>query len=201
MVRAIFDGRKTQTRRVVKNAHIITCDDRTGATDKRCPYGSPGDLLWVREKFSPCGCVACRKAWPGQPDPATIKQAPHGVVHEATYIGHSGIAWRPSIHMPRWACRLVLRVAEVRVQRLQEISRADAEAEGVYVFDTPCANNETKYRAEFASRWDFINGNGAWDKNPWAWAITFEVAAKTQAEAQVLIGGLSFPDEAAGAKP
>lgn len=184
MVRAILDGRKTQTRRVVKpqppagtrevgiyhypsdrdcfypsdGASII------GAWAQHCPYGQPGDRLWVRETwgFNP--------DFPGMHSRACYR-ADRG--HE-----HDGIRWHPSIHMPRAACRLVLEVTGARVERLQDIGEADARAEGVTIKDHHmngyCAGEmlPPSTRA-FHDLWDEINGAGAWDANPWVWVVEF----------------------------
>jgi hypothetical protein len=159
MVRAILEGRKTQTRRIAKGISIITCDDRSGATDDRCPYGVPGDLLWVREAWSTDPCYdhimpsRLRTEWPVYYD-----SGPGLVIT----LGFHRV--RPSIHMPRWASRLTLEVASIRVERLQEISDGDAKAEGVSGID------------EYAHLWDSINGVGAWALNPLVWVVEFKRA-------------------------
>ena len=126
-VMAILDGRKTQTRRIMKpqpnrtwpdevTPHWSVGGNRTlpGASNPlRCPYGVPGDRLWVRE------------AW-RLPD-----GAPKGWVDYRADDTRDGFKWKPSIHMPRWASRITLEVTDVRVERLQDISEADAMAEGV----------------------------------------------------------------------
>jgi len=185
MVRAILDGRKTQTRRVVKLPHnnplgaweptVVggkgVCYDkamtrpapeeaaiwhtRTGDC-LGCPYGQPGDRLWVRETFVGAGNLGVLYA----------ADCPRG-----TESGVEG-GWRPSIFMPRWASRLTLEITEVRVQRVQEISRGDAMEEGC-----PFANmaDGPDPRDWFRDLWDSLNakrGHG-WDTNPWVWAITF----------------------------
>ncbi|MBV7408709.1 hypothetical protein [Maritimibacter sp. DP1N21-5] len=182
MVRALLDGRKTQTRRVLKpqpygDVIHYGWEQDAGArwTDQsfdsyRLPFWV-GDLLWVREahKLIDRHCDY-RADWP-----------------EGSQ-GH--FSWRPSIHMPRWASRLTLRVTDVRVQRLQEISEADAVAEGVAHDQDRSRGNCIAWRdyldrggkcatgtASFRSLWDSLNaGRGyGWDANPWVAAYTFEV--------------------------
>ncbi|HUV48247.1 MAG TPA: hypothetical protein VMX11_04645, partial [Actinomycetes bacterium] len=108
----------------------------------RCPFGVVGDRLWVRETF------AC---------PETVRY------YRADDAGilPPGTKWTPSIHMPRWASRLSLTITDVRVQRLQDISEADAEAEGLDGRDL------------FACTWVNLYGPKSWLTNPWVWAITF----------------------------
>ena len=183
MVKAILDGRKTQTRRVVKpqptlNIPLGFC---TGATDGKnigkfgfglcgdggqIKYYKPkyqvGDILWVRETWKPSpyddGVYAYKAN--GLPEPA----------------GCQYLNWRPSIHMPRAAARIFLRVTDVRVERLQDISETDAKAEGITVVTN---NSGLMYCRKFRDLWDKINGKrdkGAykWDSNPWVWVIEFE---------------------------
>lgn len=178
MVRAILDGRKTQTRRV-----ILRPERFTGIRDCAfcCPYGAPGDLLWVRENFYErfdglddmdfAGYCADRELTTGQ-CPATA--------FDALFPGY--IEKRPSIFMPRRYSRLTLRVTDVRVQRVQEVSNADARAEGVIPdYAETCIDLGHPYDAIplFRQGWDLINGKRApWSSNPWVWAITFERVEK-----------------------
>lgn len=184
MVRAILAGTKTQTRRAVRpvgnDGGFVLQDYGRGWWPYRsddgespmkgdneiphaCPYGLPGDRLWVRE------------TWGFNPDfPGLLGhvcfRADRG--HE-----HDGINWRPSIHMPRAASRITLEVTGVRVERLQSISEADAIAEGVQRtaggswLPGPCDHPEWAYH----QLWDQINGDGAWAANPWVWAVSFRV--------------------------
>ena len=188
-VRAILDGRKTQTRQKMKVQpypdSIVTTEhyhqtviDRHGDMQPgpeifgahwndgecglRCPYGAPGDSLWVRETWA-------RHA--------------SGVDYAADFAAVSrpqAGPWRPSIHMPRWASRITLRITEVRVERLQDISEDDAGAEGVKPCTSTGWNGENLVvmtaREAFADLWNDINGSGAWDDNPWVWALSFERA-------------------------
>ena len=167
MVRALLDGRKTQTRRIIKPqpAYIdekgtayqaVSIDEPSNLEyhPAQYPYGQPGDLLWVRESFT---------MYDDQP---LYKTGKHDDM----------MKWKPSIHMPRWASRLTLKIKEIRVERLQDISNEDAVAEGI---GTPL---DMRYAAldEFKPLWDSINakrhhGKYAWDKNPWVWVIVFEV--------------------------
>lgn len=183
MVRALLDGRKTQTRRVMKPqpepfdamfsdaGRWWTGDAVTGEVHQvlRVPYAT-GDRLWVRE------------AW------ADIANDPHCDLHQSG-IQHAYRStdddeftipprWRTSIHMPRAVSRLTLIVTDVRVQRLHDISEADAVAEGVdavTMSDVPRQASLSR-RSDFAALWYIIHGPGAWDANPWVCALTFTVA-------------------------
>jgi len=186
MVRAILEGRKTQTRRVFKirgvdgrqyqidspREEIIEFDDGTfhykstaGLSGPyQCPYGIPGDRLWVRETF--------RYDFY---DPTRIiyrAEMPHS--EEELKL----LPWKPSIHMPRLASRIDLEVTDIRMERLQEISEKDAEAEGVNVSRETDGFAHTKRRilAYFRDLWDSIHGPGAWEQNPWVWVVEFRRA-------------------------
>jgi hypothetical protein len=218
MVRAILDGRKTQTRRVAKVPDCTpgplrhqakhagpyfdsycgepktdknprgmsdrwcwwSADDRPDQLSEiRCPYGSPGDRLWVRE------------AWAGEPvgDDARIFYRASCPNDEADIADGDAIArvrigrWRPSIHMPRWASRIDLEITAVRVERLHAITEEDARAEGVdtsVVDPSPrgcpggvLPKHYANARDCFADLWRTINGAASWDADPWVWAITF----------------------------
>lgn len=196
MVRALLDGSKTQTRRVLKQATgpSLSVDMAEGApgvaelswlwgdgpghdvheTIKRvpCPYGAPGDRLWVRESFS---------------GPHHRERTPPRDWHSLDEIhcwadGNPEAGdWtkpRPGMFMPRWASRITLEVVSVRVERLQAISEADAMAEGSRSWaqeqDTPVKDipaGET--RLIFRQLWEQINGSDSWDANPWVWAVEF----------------------------
>lgn len=207
MVRALLDGTKTQTRRVVKFAEVLDFEKgadgswhvRTagGITRVRCPYGVPGDLLWVRENFSAeeldNGNDGLRypadKAW--MPIDGTAEAAERWV-----HVFHYDQKRRPrgseipSIHMPRWASRLTLQITDVRLERLNDCSEDDALAEGVcwsdqwQAFVVPGVEHPNKdfpvlsratAREMYAALWDTINGSGEWLANPWVWAVSFEV--------------------------
>ena len=223
MVRAILDGRKTVTRRVLNKSNTFfngmawpqdvsesdcnwqsawvddgplpagkpgpylhvewpygkLCD---GGTDEKLwarvyPRKQPGDLLWVREAWSPIGELSeCT-------GPADIHYRATSTEAEAALC-----EWKPSIHMPRWACRLRLRVTAVKVERLQDISEEDAIAEGiiamrsragsvpitVYGYDANAQNHSPSARDAFSFLWTSINGPGSWDVNPWVASYSFE---------------------------
>ncbi len=219
MVRAILAGQKTMTRRVVRpqpdfgTAHAALGGDTSDAVpgvspacfgscvglqqgrgfgyvipNIRSPYGAPGDLLWVRETWA-AGKQFDDVAPRDIPDGAFIHYAAShpGDMH---IIGMARGRWRRSIHMPRWASRLTLRVTDVRVERVQDITPTDALAEGCG--RTPCAacdeagceecNHEGWHREVdvFRAPWDTLNakrGHG-WDTNPWVWVVSFERAVE-----------------------
>lgn len=166
MVRAILRGQKTQTRRIARWDQRFPPDaELRDELVCHCPYGSAGDLLWVRE------------TWSSILDDARTDS--ERVVYRAD-LGSSADkvqVWRPSIHMPRWASRLTLRIAEVRVQRLQEISEEDAEAEGITGDEALVGQIANPFRTAYADLWDSINAKRGygWGANPWVWVLTFEV--------------------------
>ena len=185
MVRAILDGRKTQTRRIMKvqpppDARVTVEHYTSIVTDRRygdmkpgkevfgalwdggecglpCPYGQPGDRLWVRETWQ-----------------RAATDTGECLFYRAD-ADESG-PWRPSIHMPRWASRITLRITDICVERLLDISENDARAEGVSSEwdDYEKYGQSEPYRYGFSELWNSINGADAWDKNPWVWAISFE---------------------------
>lgn len=215
MVRALLAGTKTQTRRVVKITHrtpgLAACLEpfdpslaRPNVAAELCPYGAPGDRLWVRETwgyFDPDGTGRdydesatsgtgyvpellveghpLREYWRRRiAYNATVKRPKYGHGPDVPQM------WRPSIHMPRWASRITLELTDVRVERLQEISRDDAMAEGAPP-DHPsisAISRELGYadwpRSWYAQTWDKINGKGAWDANPWVWVLSFRSLAE-----------------------
>lgn len=193
MVRALLAGTKTQTRRVVKPQP--PADKQRAAWYEpgvmgwappevpsqhwhrvRCPYGRPGDRLWVRETWMPdppfdgtWGYTAWAGSRIGQ-----IAAVPERFKHpafcnyRASWLhGTYDLRWTPGIHMPRWASRITLEVTGVRVERLQEISEADAAAEGAYT-DPACPAYDA-----YRDVWEQINGAGSWAANPWVWVIEF----------------------------
>lgn len=194
MVRAILDGRKTQTRRAIKMPRTrdaftlldrgdgwwpYQSDDGESALCSdgnehpyACPYGKPGDRLWVREAhaFVPEPAYRCSTGIYQQINPADDYQA---CVYRENFDRARGFSWRPSIHMPRWASRILLEVTDVRVERLQEISDEDALAEGVYPTRTGLYAGAAK--SEYRNVWEQINGAGSWNANPWVWCVTFRV--------------------------
>lgn len=167
MVRAILEGRKTQTRRVVKRCGLweSTGGDGMRPMPEACPYGQPGDRLWVRETWGTGGYF------------------PYPYAYRADGVEYPNERWKPSIHMPRAACRLVLEITDMRVERLQAISEADAAAEGAEHATEPCDHVRRScaevgclgptHRAGFADLWASINGQASWDANPWVWVVEF----------------------------
>lgn len=150
---------------------------------KKCPYGVPGDRLWVKETF--WHCVQSTQEMIGFAD-GQVKLRPGNCTVMTTKpdSDHSGYgeAWKckPSIFMPRWASRITLEVTEIRVQRLQDISEEDAKADGVVPFVTVGTERDKEwypegYRANYTLLWNKINAERGfgWDVNPWVWAITF----------------------------
>ena len=138
----------------------------------RCPYGAPGDRLWVREAWAPF-------VGPDGRDYVAYRStcAPDG---SFLWGGDGEIAqmqihrWRPSIHMPRRVSRIILEITGVRVERLQDISEQDAWAEG---FPDPDGRNREypdRARYWFKTLWGEINGIESWDANPWVWVIEFK---------------------------
>jgi hypothetical protein len=194
MVQAILEGRKTQTRREVKPQPTGFIDDphfdilipHKGKLVKgtplaeqkgsfspsiKCPYGWPGDVLWVRESFlklnknnfsSGRGCLY------------------KADVHDSKATMYK---WRPSIHMPKTACRIWLKVKAVRVERLLEISNDDSISEGISLQSSGyyCWNPDISLSKSsavpinaFKTLWQSINGPESWEANPWVWVISFE---------------------------
>lgn len=200
MVRALLDGRKTQTRRSVKPQPELT--ERSGfswngalygaGSDERetnrnfahakCPYGRPGDRIWVRETFGDCGERLVYRADTDDGAKCKVKR------------------WTPSIHMPRWASRILLEITDVRIERLNSISDADCIAEGIIPVPkdrdddhqfwrdyhlsgdgTFCVHSP---RESFESLWKSVRGKsfeqeedtapGSWQANPWVWVIEFK---------------------------
>lgn len=200
MVRALLDGTKTQTRRVVKDlppwqiTEIVPSASGCGkwlpngpAPSGRgmasghwrpCPYGKPGDHLWVRETFALS--VIDPDGGSPQDDPEN-----YDVIYRATETPDGGwtdgegnviaAPWKPSIHMPRWASRILLEIVSVRVQRLQDIGTEDIEAEGVVTSDAAIMEHGCRARViDFTNLWESINGAGSWAANPWVWVVEFK---------------------------
>lgn len=220
MIRAILDGRKTQTRRVIKrqppetHQHAVTCDSQhelafyskpswgDGTIWPSCNKGIPiphpaGSLIWVRETWADVNG--------GESGPGFLYKADGGFkaclddecpVNYDRYPncnftmwamdlwnGEPEHAWRPSVHMPKWAARIWLEVTDVRVERLQDISETDARAEGMpQTWDGKCydppppeVDSWQGYgRASFALLWSQLNGPESWDANPWVRVYTFK---------------------------
>ncbi len=186
MVRALLSGTKTQTRRVVKRpllrtlSFIVDCGDgwwgdEEGEVQARCPHGQAGDRLWVKE--------AIRLVTDQEPDDGTGRVLSIYAADNTLTVA-SAWPWRrkqlSSIHCPRGLSRITLEVTGVRVERLQDISEADAIAEGIepaaaghwrlYGPDTN-VDMDRSPRVAYRSLWESINGPGSWDANPWVWVI------------------------------
>lgn len=186
MVRAILDGRKTQTRRVVKNPGRLDGLMLKGEEAEWCPYGQPGDRLWVKETFvvdSLAGVVR-GSVKTRQSDWCVHYRARNHPVITRSFDGK----WRSSIHLPRWASRLMLEVAAVRVERVQEISEQDIAAEGIDEVVVPGIrwagpshpvplDTEITKRERWMYVWDSINAKRGFglETNPWVWVVEFKV--------------------------
>lgn len=208
MVRAILDGRKTQTRRVMKpqpepcppprGGHwwpsnvfktMLHVEDEMqngkggwgGLVGDACPFGAVGDRIWVRETWAEAGA--------GAPDLKLYRAnyPEHVPTHYENLPPADEIRWTPSIHMPRAACRILLEVTDVRVERLNSISQEDAQAEGMELtgwrptYTDPDSGGEvwTPYD-NFAQLWESIYGEESWQANPWVWVIEFKVVPNVQ---------------------
>lgn len=194
MVRALLDNRKTVTRRVVKPQPTNTVT-KIAAERYHKPY-SPGQILYVREAWQYMGAVSADSRIAAR------------YIYKADWSGEKPIAWRPSIHMPREAARIFLRVTDVRVERLWAVEAEDVLAEGVtptgksggcrcqWAFDGcmdgPCSNwartayEIERYTVPFAQLWDSTikpadRALYGWDANPWVWVIEFERVSREAA--------------------
>lgn len=211
MVRAILEGRKTQTRRQMKpQPYGVGRNewrwDRVGGNGKDwwsttggpfdmnvakfcemfCPH-RPGDRLWVRETWfadPPNDGSWAYTQWSGcsnskLSDIPECHQSPGSCIFRATWAGQDdALRWRPSIHMPRWASRITLPLVSVRVERLQDISCADAMAEGISAtanqFSIDCDTEDP--RRMFVALWTSIHGPESRDANPWVWVLEWSKA-------------------------
>lgn len=194
MVRAVLNGTKTQTRRVISNTGLYAVDkeihgaevaerDRA-ALATRCPHGKPGDLLWIRETWNPhCDCNAEGAVDAEHPLGTCVKyQSDGAMIKPSAWNEEEGFwceareqdtKWRPSIFMPRWASRITLEILSVKVERVQEISENDAMAEGVVV---PSSLPGETYRGCFAKLWNMLHiprHGCSWDSNPYVFCISF----------------------------
>ncbi|WP_337175399.1 hypothetical protein [Paludisphaera sp.] len=133
-----------------------------------CPYGTVGDRLWVRETFAPRLDVDPREEPLKARDYALYRA--DGSSLDEPHWHHYPDRWTPSIFMPRWACRIVLEITDVRVERLHRISQDDAAAEGFPWLDDPM---ELPPKGRFRETWQALNGEASWDADPWVWAVTF----------------------------
>lgn len=176
MVRAILEGRKTQTRRVIRGPEKYSRIHECGFC---CPHGVTGDRLWVREQFS--GTYAWNaippSGWGWDNTEVPIWYWADGNPPDGDWTRP-----KPSIHMPRRYSRITLEITDVRVQRLQDISEEDAIAEGLRyrpAIDAWTSGDDNwptfvDPRRSYAGLWNHINGAGSWDANPLVWAITFK---------------------------
>ncbi len=190
MVRAILDGRKTQTRRLYKGYFLGDSPTWPDEGKGSCPYGAPGDRLWVRETVC---CLDCWH-WHDSSKPRDyLYNLGHPRRNGCAYRANTdaegdairkeyGYKWTPAIHMPRWASRIALELTDVRVERLQQITPEDAIAEGVMrVSETDPAKLDRWEREQcqstavacFRAVWERINGKGSWDANPRVWVVAF----------------------------
>ncbi len=221
MVRAILEGQKTQTRRVVKlpaefqpesvehvDFHSLWGPDAwlfrgsakvgdetlTVSRGVQCPYGLPGDRLWVREAHSIHNAYGQHRGdgkrwgpWGGLPN--TVSPDATKIAYYREGFDRCAPRWRPSIHMPRWASRITLEITDVRVERLQDITAEYVTAEGVgtlgesmwgerwWVGAPQAAVNDAK--VDFSILWDSINAKRghSWASNPWVWVVQFQQVA------------------------
>ncbi|MGQ3018758.1 hypothetical protein [Phenylobacterium sp.] len=187
MVRALLSGAKTQTRRIVKFDGLLDFEQgadgvwqfRTagGVTAVRCPYGVPGDRLWVKETWRPFEAF---QPWDldiryhADGELRTIKDGEFGE-GDWTMPKHAARGNVSPLFMPRFASRITLEITGVRVERLAAISEADAEAEGVQEPTlVPSLGAFWSSRDGFARLWNHINGPSAWAANPWVWVVEFK---------------------------
>ncbi len=181
MIRAILEGRKTQTRRVVKGAWhedggylqsepegeddqtwYFACRGIPASFVTRCPYGKVGDRLWVREGF-----LVQPSIWARHHDRQPIHYVADTRREEVEdYVG------KPSIHMPKWASRISLELTGVKVERLHDITDEDALAEGVEGDEDEVGDQPLPSMC-FESLWKSINGETSWKQNPWVWVLNF----------------------------
>lgn len=203
MVRAILEGRKTVTRRALsaqalKNisygVQLGECHELPSEGPPHpnsisyytsfCPFGFPGDRLWVREAWvadAQVNAVAPRDLSQGEP----ILYPADGAARQTGCAMITPGKSRPSIHMPRWASRILLEITDVRVERLQDISESQAEAEGIDLdrladgqaaYDMVADHNMTGRPTAvgaFSDLWASINGMESWNANPWVWVVEF----------------------------
>lgn len=183
MVRAILAGRKTQTRRIVRKGAALgrihdleTSGEATMLVGHLCPYGEPGGRLWVRETWyddlSNGTCARTRDTLDGIYYRADGEATAQGLDNDQP------VPWRPSIFMPRAACRIVLEIEAVRVERIQDITREDIRREGVQpdlALNGININGPRAYHRAFRRGWDALNAarGGGWSVNPWVWVISF----------------------------
>lgn len=197
MVRAILDGRKTQTRRIVKNVMPDNgiwlkkpTKTRSGATThvldapkhNLCPLGKVGDRLWVRETWMPdaprdgtwgdvefYGCKDSQLSM----IPEHFRKSEY-CIHRASWDGDELVGWTPSIHMPRWASRITLEITDIRVERLKSAGDTEFKAEG-YPLERELTGGSMDPFCWFRNLWDSVSPtNFKYADNPWVWVIEFK---------------------------
>lgn len=205
MINALNAGRKTQTRRVMKLPEALPPVvgwkpngdgfwkgvGKTKAVEQqfittwpmaiRCPYGKPGDRLWVREKFARTRNNVLYAA------DCVVDEGPRGNTDDWDWDATIPNRWKPSIHMPRALSRITLEILDVRCERVADISLADCIDEGISVLPLQSASDPSAWyesapgqdqarsaRESYAKLWDRINGAGSWESNPWVWCLTFK---------------------------
>lgn len=178
MVLAILSGQKAQTRRIVKPQTRI--DPRRipdGFCSLKCPYGVPGDRLWVRETWGTIddgldcddSSAICYRAT----ETAQWRDRPHAKEKRANGMDAAYVQpqkWRPSIFMPRWASRITLETTDIGIERLNELTTEDAIKEGCRFAGFPASLTDV---GAFAKLWEKINGKGSWAANPYVWVVSF----------------------------
>lgn len=225
MVCATLAGRKTQTRRIVRDKDLIVRDhhgkpisdvtpellsEQNGVAQSQCPYGQIGDRLWVRETFwrwgrfyrmhcpAQTGEITNEWEWHGEDIIGYVADHPKAAPEKDKPCENEFTARKiPSIHMPRWASRITLEITDIRVERLQDISEEDAQAEGIscvskdgHMYKYGVADSDgfpgnddfgwkwqdwqLTAKDAFKNLWKSINGEDSWNANPWVWVIEFK---------------------------
>ncbi|MFG9570916.1 hypothetical protein ACEP4D_00060 [Pseudomonas aeruginosa] len=185
MVRAILEGRKTVTRRAVKDTGFYAIDAAIHGNEvalrerealaTRCPFGQPGDRLWVRETWG----LQVRSYGGGAGEFIVYRATnPNAIYCRSSEGREYPVKWKPSIHMHRHSSRILLEITAVRVERLQDISDDQAIAEGIDTHPTGFYGNGCiTAGGAFLELWESINGDGKWAANPWVWVIEFKRVA------------------------
>lgn len=203
MTRAILDGRKTQTRRPIKwkqtrfteigeredGSRWPWSEDAEHACDfwHPCPFGAVGDRIWVRETWSSdfANYYPNDRVWYAADNNRQLDidmvDGVRGIYSPESDV-HVPFRWHPSIHMPRWASRILLEISEVRVERLNAISEHDAQAEGVVKlrggfwqhYQPGWTQHQLSARGSFVTLWKSIYGEESWKANGWVWVISFK---------------------------
>ncbi|NAO25914.1 hypothetical protein PsdCFBP2356_04870 [Pseudomonas syringae pv. dysoxyli] len=198
MTHALLAGQKTVTRRLVQTPPRTPRTElakgrgaqTAGIHTADCPYGQPGDRLWVRETWIPCP-DAGHESWSNHTFsysawvstgkkicdiPAALRKPRH-CIYRIDVAGDSyGFKWRPSIHMPRWACRILLEITDVRTEKLQDITPEQAIAGGVLSCRDYLDPDGIGYSEDelFSILWVSLNGHENWNVNPWVWVVEFK---------------------------